>query len=133
VDASSSNGEGLKGVNAFQSEQKTFRLHRWDRIRRSSEFRRIMQEGARYRTKNFRIRVMNNPSGQRRVGIIASRKAGNACVRNRIKRRLREYFRLNRDKMPPASDVVFTVTHGATELNTNQLTEELDRFFLKCT
>uniref|UniRef100_A0A7C4ASU4 Ribonuclease P protein component n=1 Tax=Desulfomonile tiedjei TaxID=2358 RepID=A0A7C4ASU4_9BACT len=90
-----------------------------------------MQEGARYRTANFHIRVLKNDAGRVRVGIIASKRAGNACVRNRIKRRLREYFRLNRDKMPPETDVVFIVTPGATQLDTRQLRTELDRFFLR--
>ncbi len=131
MDALSSNGEGPKGANAWQSEQKSFRLRKRDRIRRSVDYRRIMQEGARYRTANFHIRVLENEAGRVRVGIIASKRAGNACVRNRIKRRLREYFRLNRDKMPPDTDVVFIVTPGAAQLETRHLRAELDRFFLR--
>ncbi|MGC8907303.1 MAG: ribonuclease P protein component [Desulfomonilaceae bacterium] len=131
MDALSSSGEGQKGASACQSERNRFRLRKRDRIRRSADYRRIMQEGARYRTANFHIRVLKNDAGGVRVGIIASKRAGNACVRNRIKRRLREYFRLNRDKMPPETDVVFIVTPGATQLDTRQLRTELDRFFLR--
>jgi ribonuclease P protein component len=73
--------------------------------------------------------MLTNPHGVTRLGIAAGRKAGNACTRNRIKRRLREYFRLNREKFPPETDIVFLVGDKASELNTKKLYEELDRFF----
>jgi ribonuclease P protein component len=73
--------------------------------------------------------MLKNPMGRPRLGIAVGRKAGKACARNRIKRRLREYFRLNRDKMPPEMDMVFIALRGATMLRTTGLREELDRFF----
>jgi ribonuclease P protein component len=129
VEESSSSGEGLKDVSACPSEKGRFRLTKDDRVRRSSEYQRIMKNGARYRTSHFSIRMLKNPMGRPRLGIAVGRKAGKACARNRIKRRLREYFRLNRDKMPPEMDMVFIALRGATMLRTTGLREELDRFF----
>ncbi|AFM26577.1 ribonuclease P protein component [Desulfomonile tiedjei] len=126
---SSSSGEGQKDASACRSEARTFRLTREDRIRRPSEYRRIIKEGVRYRTPHFFIRMLENPQGLQRLGIAVGRKVGKACARNRIKRRLREYFRLNRDKIPPGTDVVFNPLVGASVLDTKQLFEELDRFF----
>jgi len=73
--------------------------------------------------------MLRNPLGITRLGIAASRKVGKACARNRIKRRLREYFRLNRDNMPSGADMVFIASHEAAVLETKQLFAELDRFF----
>jgi ribonuclease P protein component len=73
--------------------------------------------------------MLKNSVGIVRLGIAVGKKAGNACARNRIKRRLREYFRLNRDKMPPDMDIVFIALPGAATLNTYELRVELDRFF----
>jgi ribonuclease P protein component len=44
-----------------------------------------------------------------RLGISVHRKVGNAVRRNRIKRIVRETFRLHRDIFPGSSDIVFTV------------------------
>jgi len=73
--------------------------------------------------------MLRNPLGIPRLGITVGRKAGKACARNRIKRRLREYFRLNRDKMPSGTDMVFIASQGAAALETKQFFAELDRFF----
>lgn len=47
-----------------------------------------------------------------RLGISVHRKTGNAVRRNRIKRLIREVFRLNRDLFPPSCDIVFTIRPG---------------------
>ena len=44
---------------------------------------------------------------------------------------VKDLFRLNRDKMPPATDVVFIAQKGAASLDMHQLNGELDRFFQK--
>ncbi len=129
MDESSSSGEEQKDAGACQSDARSFRLTKRDRIRQSSDFRRIMRKGVRYFTPHFHIRMLRNPLGITRLGITAGRKAGKACARNRIKRRLREYFRLNRDKMPSGTDLVFIASQGAAALETKQLFAELDRFF----
>jgi ribonuclease P protein component len=73
--------------------------------------------------------MLRNQVGRTRLGLAVGRKVGKACVRNRIKRRLREYFRLSRDKMPPETDLVFVAAKGAATLRTDELFKELDRFF----
>jgi len=73
--------------------------------------------------------MLRNQVGRPRLGLAVGRKVGKACVRNRIKRRLREYFRLNREKLPPETDLVFVAAKGAATLRTDELFKELDRFF----
>ena len=47
-----------------------------------------------------------NRSGTNRVGITVSKKLGHAVVRNRVRRRLREVYRLNEAKFQPGWDIV---------------------------
>ena len=47
-----------------------------------------------------------NRSAQNRVGITVGKKLGHAVVRNRVRRRLREVYRLNEAKFAPGWDIV---------------------------
>lgn len=47
-----------------------------------------------------------NRTAANRVGITVSKKLGKANVRNRVRRRLREVYRLNEDKFQPGWDIV---------------------------
>ncbi len=125
----SSSGEWQRDVSACRSKRRPFGLTKEDKIRRSSAYTRILRDGVRLRTRHFHIRMLKNQLGKPRLGLVVGRKAGKACERNRIKRRLREYFRLNRDKIPQQTDTVFIALRGAADLDFHQLARELDLFF----
>lgn len=66
---------------------------------------------------------VDNASGLRRMGLVTSRKIGTAVERNRVKRRLREIFRLNKHSLAPSLDIIFIPRPGICKLNFETLKE----------
>jgi ribonuclease P protein component len=60
-------------------------------------------------TKSFTILWRGNVGQGPRIGIVASRKVGNAVTRNRIKRLIREFFRIYRGAISRCEDIVVIV------------------------
>ena len=64
-----------------------------------------------------------NRTDTNRVGITVGKKLGHAVVRNRVRRRLREVYRLNEDKFQPGWDIVVVARTRAIYADFGQLTE----------
>ena len=62
----------------------------------------------------------------RRIGISASRRVGNAVVRNRIKRGVREWFRASREILPEDVDIVVIARRPASGLGGPEIARALD-------
>ena len=64
-----------------------------------------------------------NRSGSNRVGITVGKKLGKAHIRNRVRRRLREIYRLNEDRFQPGWDIVVVARTRAIHADFTKLTE----------
>lgn len=58
-----------------------------------------------------------------RIGITVSKKLGHAVVRNRVRRRLREVYRLNEEKFLPGWDIVVVARSRTVDANFSGLTK----------
>ncbi len=63
-----------------------------------------------------------NRLGQNRVGITTGKKLGHAVVRNRVRRRLREVYRLNEEKFQPGWDIVVVARSKSISAKFSDLT-----------
>jgi ribonuclease P protein component len=99
------------------------------RIRKRLEFEAAQKGGRRATTANFvfLLYARNETVASARLGIVASRKVGNAVVRNRAKRLVREAFRSSRDLFSPGTDVVVIVRRPLEESKLSDVVSEWRR------
>lgn len=86
-------------------------LTRKNRLRKTSEFQKVYEQGQRLRGVSYNLILAPNAKKTSRLGISVHGCKG-AVKRNRIKRIIREFYRLNRSIMPSSMDIVFTVRPG---------------------
>ena len=75
-------------------------------LKKNYEFRRLYDKGRSAATAYLVVYCRKNGSTQNRVGFTVSTKLGGAVVRNRVRRRLREIYRLSLDRLSPGFDMV---------------------------
>ena len=72
-----------------------------------------------------RLYTAVNACGHPRLGISINKSCGNAATRNRIKRRIREVFRLNQHDIPQEYDYLLIISHKLTKTNKKQYAQQL--------
>lgn len=82
------------------------------RLRKRREFLAVQRGGLRVTTPHFIVYGRQNRRGTPRVGVTVSKKVGKAVVRNRVKRWVREAFRLNRGQVHGSMDLVMVARQG---------------------
>ena len=106
------------------------RLPSEQKVRRRADYLRCYRTGRRRQGSLALLYFVPNQLEGPRLGITASRKVGNAVVRHRLKRRIKEIYRRwqDRDKLPALDLVVHLKTEaGASDFRS--LREELLRLF----
>lgn len=83
-----------------------FKLPKRKVLRKNKNFQTVYKVGKSYANKLLVLYVLSNRKTEGRIGFAAGKKMGNAVVRNRVKRLLREAYRLNQHRISPGLDLV---------------------------
>jgi ribonuclease P protein component len=90
---------------------------------------RAQAQGKRFQSRHFGVTLAPPGTAGPRLGLVVTRRLGNAVQRNRVKRLLREFFRRHQTHLP-AIDLVIMAKKGAEGLVYHQVEEELGRLVL---
>lgn len=80
------------------------------RLHLKNDFKNVIQSGHKIQGYGLVLWWKPAPLGKedRRMGLVVSKRLGSAVVRNRVKRLLREAFRLNRERLQSGVDYIFS-------------------------
>ena len=102
-----------------------------ERVTNHSRYRTIYQQGVWKSSLHFTTITCSNDQGTKRLGITVTKKTGNAVIRNRIKRLIREFFRLNKTSFPAEHDVVVMAKRNVPPLTYQEACKELTELFTR--
>jgi ribonuclease P protein component len=119
VNSSPPREEGQKG------KEKAFGLPAAERLKTDREYREVVQQGERAHSPHFTLYRDFRGEGGRRIGISAGRRVGVAVVRNRIRRIVREFYRLHKGAFPPGSRTAIVVRKVPPEASLAAVSAEL--------
>lgn len=94
-------------------------------------FRRLYSKGKSAATANLAVYVRRNGRKQSRLGLTVGTKVGKAVRRNKVRRRLREAYRIHEDRMVPGWDIVVVARVRAAFAPYRELERDLLRLLDK--
>jgi ribonuclease P protein component len=106
-------------------------LSKKERLLKRADFVDIHVHGRRIRTENFTIIAKANGLDITRLGLTVSKRIGNSVKRNRVKRLIRESFRLHKQAIPKGYDVVIITLHEIEAPSFSKVNEELGNALVK--
>jgi len=115
------------GENPQPTSRRDERLPKSARVRKRGEYLRLQRIGKRRGSDRLVVLCGRSTTGLSRIGITASRKVGNAVVRNRVKRFIREFFRRHKYAIEPPQDFVVIVRAAAATTSYAEVSADLAR------
>ena len=102
-------------------------------IKRRHEFKQLFSKGKIVYNKNFTFYYLKNKLSINQLGIAVSKKSGNAVDRNRIKRLIRENYKILEDNLSTGYNILFSVNKKSEieKLNFYDVKKEMEKSLKK--
>jgi ribonuclease P protein component len=108
----------------------SFRFTKKERIAEPQDFRRVMKLGRRSSSRNFVLFIQVSEKTFHRLGIVVKKEIGSAAFRNRMKRYIREFFRLNKHEIKGSYDIILMIKKGCSFNRYQEAEKELRGLFI---
>lgn len=96
------------------------------RLKKNVDFQHVFKKGRSTANRQFVVYVLNFPEREEsRLGLSVSKKIGNAVVRNRIKRKVREVFRHLEERLENGNDYIIIARKPASEMTFSEIDSSL--------
>ena len=96
-----------------EPRRQRLKFPRSRRLRSSLEFKRVYDLKQRSGDGTLLVFAANNETGITRIGLSVSKKNGNSVVRHRIRRLLKEAYRLEQHQIPEGLDLILIPRPGS--------------------
>jgi ribonuclease P protein component len=106
-----------------------FSLKKAERILKRGDFERLFRCGRKIHGDHFVVHYCRNDVGVSRLGITVSKRVGRAVTRNRVKRLVRESFRLSKTQFAETYDMNIIARTGAADLTFQETNQALGNIF----
>jgi ribonuclease P protein component, eubacterial len=106
------------------------------KLRKNVEFRRVYKRGKFFSADLLVLYIFKNYNKKEtfnvnRVGISVSKKVGKSVIRSRVKRLIRESYRLNSDNLRNNYDLVFVARPSIKERSYKEVEDCMKKLFKK--
>lgn len=109
----------------------SYEFNRESRLLTPGQFQSVFSNPLRFGSSHITILITPNSLKRNRLGLaIAKKRVKLAVQRNRIKRQIRESFRLNQHKLPEI-DMVVMVKSGTDKLDNKEINQQLEKIWRK--
>lgn len=92
-----------------------------ERLRKTADFNRVYSNGRRVAHSSLVLIFDASPTELTRLGLSVGKRIGGAVVRNRVKRLLREAFRLNKYRLKKGYDILLVARKGVEDLTFREM------------
>ena len=92
-----------------------------ERLRSASLFKNVYEQGDRYKSRFITFCVLKAGEGERKTGFAASGKKISVFIKHKIKRRLKEAYRLNMNKLKHGFYLVIIGREGVVKLKFREI------------
>lgn len=106
-------------------------LKKINRLKTTTDFSKVYKKGRSYVSDLFVLYVLLTKSDEKTFGFSVSKKVGNACMRNSIKRRSSEVIRINLEQIKPGISMVFIARKNSALASYSEIDRHIKKLLSK--